>query len=253
MPINAVVFDLFDTLVDLMTENVPFSDFGGRRLPSFIGDLHAAVSERADVDVGAFIDAFGHVDREHRQSRYAKGLEVPTGERFDALLAHLGLADAELSQTLTELHMRGVRAQVRDVAHHPSVLADLAEMSSLAVCSNFSHTSTAHAVLEHADLTPHFAAIVISEEVGIRKPRCEIFEVTLAALGCEPAETLHVGDSLSADVAGAHALGIRTAWVTRRVEDPKKALAEFDGPRPDCQIADLAELIDMVAGANAAR
>jgi len=51
-----------------------------------------------------------------------------------------------------------------------------------------------------------------------------------------------VGDSLRADVVGAAALGIKTAWLTRRVKDPRAALAEHTGPAPDFTIGDLAEL-----------
>jgi FMN phosphatase YigB (HAD superfamily) len=246
MPIKAVVFDLFDTLVDLVMDDLPVSDFEGRPVSDHVRGLHAVVQDAADVDLATFLRAIESVDREHRESRYAKGLEVPTRERFEGLVARLGLADGALAATLTERHMGGLRAQVRGVSHHPEVHARLAETSTLAVCSNFSHAPTAHAVLEQAELTPHLAAIVISEDVGIRKPRGEIFEATLSALGVEPGEALHVGDNLSADVGGASALGIRTAWITRRVKDPAQALARFDGPRPDWQIADLAELVDVV-------
>jgi FMN phosphatase YigB (HAD superfamily) len=37
----------------------------------------------------------------------------------------------------------------------------------------------------------------------------------VAALGLAAHEVLHVGDSLTADVAGARAAGIRTAWINR--------------------------------------
>jgi FMN phosphatase YigB (HAD superfamily) len=53
---------------------------------------------------------------------------------------------------------------------------------------------------------------------------------------------LHVGDSLTADVAGASARGMKTAWLTRRVPDREAALKDYDGPKPDHVIADLAEL-----------
>jgi FMN phosphatase YigB (HAD superfamily) len=64
----------------------------------------------------------------------------------------------------------------------------------------------------------------------------------LARLGVAPEQTLHVGDSLRADVVGAAGLGIRTAWLTRRVKDPRAALEAFEGPAPDFTIRDLAEL-----------
>jgi hypothetical protein len=41
---------------------------------------------------------------------------------------------------------------------------------------------------------------------------------------------------------------MRTAWITRRVADPDAALAGFEGPRPDFVLADLRELLPLVAG-----
>jgi hypothetical protein len=60
---------------------------------------------------------------------------------------------------------------------------------------------------------------VVSDAFGLRKPRAEIFAEVVTRLGVAPAETLHVGDSLRADVAGAANAGLRTAWITRRVSD----------------------------------
>jgi putative hydrolase of the HAD superfamily len=84
--------------------------------------------------------------------------------------------------------------------------------------------------------------VIISDAVGIRKPRSEIFEAVLDELGVAPDETLHVGDSLLADVAGAAPLGIRTAWVTRRIPDAEAALSQHEGPMPDHVINDLSEI-----------
>jgi putative hydrolase of the HAD superfamily len=121
----------------------------------------------------------------------------------------------------------------------------------LAVCSNFSHSQTAFAVLEAAGLRWSFDAVVISDAVGFRKPRPEIFRATLGALGTEPEETLHVGDNLAADVAGAAALGMRTAWITRRVAKADEALAKHAGAKPDHVLADLRELFEIVRGIRA--
>jgi 2-haloacid dehalogenase len=70
------------------------------------------------------------------------------------------------------------------------------------------------AVLTHHDLS--FTAAVTSEDVRSYKPAPEIFRRALAELGLAADEVIHVGDSLTADIAGARAAGIRTAWVNRR-------------------------------------
>jgi len=65
-------------------------------------------------------------------------------------------------------------------------------------------------VLERQGLVERVDAIVLSSEVGKRKPHPAIFERALTELGVEPAEALLVGDRLDTDVVGAAALGIPT-------------------------------------------
>jgi len=242
MPIRAVVFDLFDTLVDLPMETLPRVAIGGREIPSTAGALHAALAERSDVSFGDFARVMAAVDREWRATHWERDRELPTDERFARVAAALGVTDPELPQRLTDVHMGMIASIAATPPHHPALLAALRERYRIGLCSNFSWAPTARAILAAAALGDAFDAVVISHEHGMRKPRPEIFAATLEALGVAPAEVAHVGDNLAADVGGAAALGIRTVWITRRVADPAAALAKHAGPRPDHVIADLAEL-----------
>jgi putative hydrolase of the HAD superfamily len=51
-------------------------------------------------------------------------------------------------------------------------------------------------------------AVLDSTVVRVAKPDPRIFELALAAVGTPPARTVHVGDTLTYDVAGARAAGI---------------------------------------------
>ena len=102
-------------------------------------------------------------------------------------------------------------------------------------------------ILDDSGLRSHLNAVVISETFGIRKPHREIFDAVLEELGVEPAEALHVGDSLHTDIGGAAALGIHTAWITRRVADVERALRDHEGPAPEFVISDLAEIEAVLA------
>jgi HAD superfamily hydrolase (TIGR01549 family) len=242
MPTRAIVFDLFDTLVDLPMDALPRLAIGGRLVPSTAGALHREVAARKPIELDAFVAMLAEVDRTHRETHYAAGRELPTLDRFTALVARLGLADPELAQRLTDVHMGMVASVARAHAHHPALLARLRRRARLGVCSNFSHTPTALAVLSTAGLGEALDAVVVSHDAGWRKPRREIFEAVLEALAVAPAEAVHVGDSLAADIAGAAALGMRTAWITRCVRDVEAALARHSGPAPTWVIRDLAEL-----------
>jgi HAD superfamily hydrolase (TIGR01549 family) len=246
MPVRAVVFDLFDTLVDLHMDRLPQVEIDGRRFPSTAGQLHALVAERAPVSWDAFTQALYAVEREVRAPRAEAGRELPTLERMEELLRRLGLADGALAERLTDAHMALLREQVTHHPHHAQVLDQLRGKVRLAVCSNFSHTQTALRILEDAGLRWHFDAVLVSDATGWRKPRREIFDATCALLGVPPAETLHVGDHLRLDVAGGGEAGLRTAWLVRRVADPDAKLRENPGPPPTHVIRDLAEVPALV-------
>ena len=59
-----------------------------------------------------------------------------------------------------------------------------------------------------------FAQVITSEDVRSYKPRAEMFHAALQEAALEPHEVLHVGDSVSSDVAGACAMGIPVAGST---------------------------------------
>ena len=77
------------------------------------------------------------------------------------------------------------------------------------------------------------AGIFTSEDARSYKPRKELFELALNETGLRPDEVVHIGDSLSSDVRGASALGIKALWLDRsgreipdgvtRIEDLKEA------------------------------
>lgn len=69
------------------------------------------------------------------------------------------------------------------------------------------------AAIDHHDLT--FEHVITSEDVGSYKPRPELFVAGLEAAGCTASRALHIGDSLTSDVAGAQELGIPVAWINR--------------------------------------
>jgi len=107
----------------------------------------------------------------------------------------------------------------------------------LAVVSNWD--GRLRRILEEHGLRPYFDAVVISAEVGWRKPHPEIFRRALAEAGAAPGEALHVGDSVGDDVDGARAAGIRPVLLDRR------GGKSCDGT---AIIRDLRHLVGMVDG-----
>jgi putative hydrolase of the HAD superfamily len=97
--------------------------------------------------------------------------------------------------------------------------------------------SNGNADLHRIGLAPLFSAMLNAAGVGVAKPHPGAFAAVARELGCEPAQMLYVGDDPHADVLGARAAGLRTAWVNRR------AAAWPDvGPAADLEISSLEQL-----------
>jgi putative hydrolase of the HAD superfamily len=71
-------------------------------------------------------------------------------------------------------------------------------------------------------------AMVLSEEVGVRKPDAEIFRIACLRLGVEPREAMYVGDNLDTDVRGAAGVGMTTVQALWFRADDAPAAVEPD-------------------------
>ena len=81
--------------------------------------------------------------------------------------------------------------------------------------------------------------MVISEELGVSKPRPGIFHAALDQLGVSPRDALMVGDGVNSDIRGANAAGIDACWLN----PAGKPLP--DGVRAEYIISDLRQCVDI--------
>jgi putative hydrolase of the HAD superfamily len=70
--------------------------------------------------------------------------------------------------------------------------------------------------LETIGLRHLFNCIILSEEIGIRKPDPRIFSHAASLLQIPPQECLYVGDSCTNDIVGARNAGMQTCWLNRK-------------------------------------
>lgn len=159
-------------------------------------------------------------------------------ERFEQLVAACGL-DADPDR-LADDFVAGLGACGDLYPGAAGVLDRLAAVATLALVTN-GLSEVQRARVARLDLADHFAAVVISGEVGVAKPAAAFFDVTFAALRAVPGpHALMVGDSLSADVAGGAAYGLATCWYNPHGRDAGASA------RIDHVIGRLDELVDVV-------
>jgi HAD superfamily hydrolase (TIGR01549 family) len=242
MSYRAILFDLFDTLVSFDRSRLPELSINGRVIRSTAGKLHEAFRPFApEVELGRFVDALMWSWQEAERIRNENYREVAAPERLGFLIERLGLEPAALGDeamsTLLATHMRELSKAIVFPAHHGPLLRALRERYRLAVVSNFDYTPTARGVLEREGIADVFDIILVSDEVGWRKPKPLIFEAALERLEVAAGEALFVGDRIDIDVAGAQGVGMGSAWI-----NPEGTAVPPDVRPPDYEIRDLAEL-----------
>lgn len=116
-----------------------------------------------------------------------------------------------------------------------TVLRDLEDEYALGLVTNGGRY-TQQEKLDALAIEEVFDTLVFATpEKGV-KPDPYPFERALDALDTVPEKTVHVGDSLHADVAGAKAMDITSVWVPRDGSD------SVDGIEPDHTLDSLADL-----------
>ena len=239
---SAVLFDLFDTLVHFDPDKLPVVEIGGKTVKSSAGRLHTILCGHAPaVSLEACYDALRASWQEAERLRALDHREVTAPQRMSDMLQRLAVDAAGCPtgfvESLLDAHRKALSEAAKFPAHYAALLRALRPKYRLAVVSNFDYTPTALGMLQDAGVVDLFDTIVVSDAVGWRKPRPEIFELALRQLGVEPGDALFVGDRADIDVAGAQALGMPVAWVNR----DRTPLPAGIRP-PDYEIRDLGEL-----------
>jgi putative hydrolase of the HAD superfamily len=91
--------------------------------------------------------------------------------------------------------------------------------------SNTSELHSRHFRRQFAEALGHFDALVLSHEIGARKPAAAFFERCVSLAGCAPRECVFI-DDLPANVAGAQAYGLHGIVYTS-IDDLAKRLANL--------------------------
>jgi len=231
MPIKAVLFDMFDTLL-MIRKNQEFYS------PSLMRMYRYLNKNGINVSFGTFQKAYIKA----RDKLYAKAdanLEEPHfNVRVSGALKSLGY-NCDVSSPIVASATAEFCEEFMNFVYldekHEKLLRTLHGKYKLGIISNFAIPECVHELLKTHDLDKLFDAIVVSGAVNKRKPSPEIFEHTLKALGVSASETVFVGDTLDADIEGAKAVGMKAVYIKRRVEKVEQV-------RPDQTIKSLSEL-----------
>lgn len=219
--IRAVIFDMYETLVTLMTDPRCFS---------------GQMASIAGADVAAFRSAW-------RRTEDARMQGTMTFEK--AVLSALTECGMWSEAAYAEIIRR--RTASREICPerlHPRILPMLAALRQhgLRIGLITNCQSEEALAIRGSVLWPCFDAPVLSCETGVMKPDPAIFRLCTDALGVKAEECLYVGDGGSQELTAARSLGMRALQATWYMQgdpdQPVKPMADFP------QAADPMEVLD---------
>jgi len=223
---KAILFDIDDTLYD----STRASTFARRNAIEAMIDAGMPVGKpRAEAELQKVIAEIGGNHAHH----------------FDHLLDNLGL----------EPNARLIAAGV--VAYHNTKLACLHPFEEtiptllklrgigckLGVITNGRSVKQWEKLIR-LGLQHFFDTVAVSQDVGVEKPEPVIFETCCRELQIEPPGCTFVGNDPEQDIAGAAGVGMRTVWM--RQGKYRDTPPDPHGPRADCEIDNLRELLALV-------
>jgi len=237
MQVEAVLFDLFDTLLLLESQEAYY-------LPS-LRKLHEFLVKKG-MDVS--FDDFSRVYFEVRDKFYSESRESLEEPHFNVRISqalHRFGYDFDVSDPVV---VGATMAFAGEFMHYVSldtdtfdVLQKLHGKYKLGLISNFAIPECGWELLDKFGLKRFFDVVVISGEINRRKPSPEIFEKALKILGVEASKTVFVGDMLDLDVIGPKKVGMKTVFIER------KPIEHDVDVNPDYVIKGLNELLAVLA------
>jgi putative hydrolase of the HAD superfamily len=206
--ITAIGFDLFETLV--MVEHLRREEAVGRLMQSLKSSGLAIADE-------SFFPIYRATARRFMEAAQQDGKETHNRFWVSTALQELGHDIQPDDPRIALAVERYFSAFVDYAVPVPGTVAMLAALKGkyrLGLLSNLTHAPAALRIIDKLGMTSFFDAMVVSGQLGYRKPHPRVFLALLDQLGTPKEQTAFVGDNLEADIYGARQMGIQPIWMT---------------------------------------
>ena len=212
--IKALLLDMDDTLIDTIGANQQAKKMMQRDVEKLFGD-----SIDSQVFANDYVSGIYREWTDQQRSRY-----IPIVEQYGEgafrlqllrdLLKNYEIHDAsDASIQILQDDFDQNRLDALDF--FPGILDFLIEVRGnvrLVVITNGPEFSQVPKI-EAIQLENYVDHIIIGGQEPEQKPARSIFDKALHLANCDASEAIHIGDSLSSDIAGAKNSGIKSIWV----------------------------------------
>lgn len=240
--IRGMIFDLNGTVIDILTDEGNSDVY--RVLANFLDyqGIETAPDELKEL--------FFRINKRQRRSSAEEYPEFDVVALFreiieeyipEAALQSLSKAHRkELPQLLARLFRAASRFKLQ---LYPGVTEVLDELRSCYALTALSDGQSIWALpeLRAVGLADYFQNVLISSDLGFRKPDVRMFRMMLDEMKMTPDEVIFVGNDMFRDIFGAHRVGMKTVFFKSNQGEQR-----YMGAEPDYIIYDFRELPEAV-------
>lgn len=230
---EAVFFDFGNTLVHAPDSFAFVKQLGVQKVLKILPQNEHQIDEARLAQALSF-----HRDLASKKAKETS-IEMRSFDWFSAALAELGLTNlpATLIRQSIQCYYDPIIRYRKTLDYAPELLENLFNRGyRLGIISNATEGLAIRRILATFGFLPWFQSVIISADVGFRKPRQEIFDLALNALQVQdPSRAVIIGDRKSTDILGAHRAGLRSIHLT-------VVKNTDEGPEPDATANSLQEV-----------
>ncbi len=191
------------------------------------------LSEGFDVAKDEFLDAYTVAHEKYRKVRYEQLREVTNAVWVAEALGNLGFDvaadDPRIKKALNVFFQDFINTlELREGAK--KLIKQAQQRFKVALISNFTYAPVIYKSLRKMGINEFFNVVVVSEEVGWRKPSGHIFQYALNKLQIQAKEAVFIGDSPIEDIKGAKQVGLKTIFVPSQFSSLKDLLDSQQKP-----------------------
>lgn len=234
---RGIIFDVNGTLIDILTDE-------------YHDDLYRITAAFLSYS-GVFIEPeqlrerYFYLNREQRRRNPEEFPEFDAVRIFhDIIMDKIQLDEVTAGQYAVSAAQLFRAASLRKLQLYPGVKEIMEHLKLHYRLAAVSDGQSAWALpeLRRCQLEQYFSQVIISGDLGFRKPDKRIFDLALDALKLSPQEVIFVGNDMYRDIYGAHNAGMRTVFFKSNQGD-----WEFRRVEPDYIIYDFRELANALA------
>ena len=192
------IFDLYGTLIDIWTDENREELWEG--VASLIGDGE----ERAEKVRAEYMALC-------REAKMGEWHEINLLSVFETMLSRRGVSTSVAPDLAYEFRRMSM-VYIRPFRGVKTMLRELRRVGKVYLLSNAQSCFTINE-LKECGLYDLFDDIIISSDVGRKKPYGEIFDIAFDRFGITAENSIYIGNDMRDDILGATSKGMRTLYI----------------------------------------